>query len=93
MGHNFKIEFFLNLPFAVSNSPIYLWRHTGCAYVVPESCSKSGIPIHHPDVSKLHGAIFGIVYIKYPYHLLIFFPTWMFWHQVTLCLATPGDFI
>lgn len=41
---------------------------------MPKSWSKSGILIHHPDVSKLHGAIYGIVYIKYPYNLLIFLP-------------------
>lgn len=34
----------------------------------------SEIPVHHPDVSKLHVAIFGIVYIKHPYNLLIFLP-------------------
>lgn len=64
----------LYLPPYSFHLPIYLSGLAGCVYILPKGCSKSKIPIHHPDVSKLHAAIFGIVYIKYPYNLLIFLP-------------------
>lgn len=64
----------LYLPPYSFHLPIYLSGLAGCVYILPRGRSKSKIPIHHPDVSKLHAAIFGIVYIKYPYNLLIFLP-------------------
>lgn len=89
MGHNFKIYLFLNLPLQFPTLPFI----SGDTQAVFTLCQRAAAKVEFnssPRCFKLHGAIFGIVYIKYPYHLLIFFPTWMFWHQVTLKPATWG---